>query len=138
RLGCASARPGRHRGGREAMTALATYLGEQLTHRRGQPADDLLGALAVLQAAGELTTEEATANAVLLLFAGHETTTGLLANGLAVLLAHPHELERLRTDPSLIPSAVEELLRYEGPSKLMVRWAMQEVELRGRRITPGD
>jgi len=134
----ASGLPDRHRRGREAMTALATYLGEQLTHRRGQPADDLLGALAVLQAAGELTTEEATANAVLLLFAGHETTTGLLANGLAALLAHPEQLERLRADQSLMPSAVEELLRFEGPSKLMPRWAIQDVELRGRRIASGD
>ena len=116
----------------------AGYLGEQLVRRRAQPADDLLGTLAAMQTAGELTSEEATANAVLLLFAGHETTTGLLANGLAVLLARPYELERLRSDRSLIPSAVEELLRYEGPSKLMARWATEEVELRGRRIAPGD
>jgi cytochrome P450 len=134
----ASGLPDRHRRGREALTALATYLGEQLAHRRAQPADDLLGTLAVLRAAGELTAEEATANAVLLLFAGHETTTGLLANGLAALLAHPEQLERLRTERSLMPSAVEELLRYEGPSKLMPRWAVQEVELRGRRIASGD
>jgi cytochrome P450 len=134
----ASGLPDRHRRGREALSALATYLGEQLAHRRAQPADDLLGKLADLQAAGELTAEEATANAVLLLFAGHETTTGLLANGLAALLAHPAQLEKLRTERSLMPSAVEELLRYEGPSKLMPRWAVQEVELRGRRIAPGD
>jgi cytochrome P450 len=134
----ASGLPDRHRRGREALTALADYLGEQLARRRAQPADDLLGTLAVMQEAGELTAEEATANAVLLLFAGHETTTGLLGNGLAVLLTHSHELERLRADPSLTPSAVEELLRYEGPSKLMPRWAQAEVELRGRRIAPGE
>ena len=134
----ASGLPDRHRRGREALTALADYLGEQLARRRAQPADDLLGTLAVMQEAGELTAEEATANAVLLLFAGHETTTGLLGNGLAVLLMHSHELERLRADPSLTRSAVEELLRYEGPSKLMPRWAEEEVELRGRRIAPGE
>ena len=134
----ASGLPDRHCRGREALSALATYLGAQLAHRRGKPADDLLGTLAVLQAAGELTAEEATANAVLLLFAGHETTTGLLANGLAALLAHPEQLERLRAEQSLMPSAVEELLRFEGPSKLMPRWAVQEVELRGRRIASGD
>ena len=134
----ASGLPDRHRRGREALTALASYLGEQLAHRRAQPADDLLGALAVLQAAGELTAQEATANAVLLLFAGHETTTGLLANGLAALLANPEQLERLRAERSLMPCAVEELLRYEGPSKLMPRWAVEEVELRGRRIASGD
>jgi cytochrome P450 len=134
----ASGLPDRHRRGREALSALATYLGEQLAHRSAQPADDLLGTLAVLQAAGELTAEEATANAVLLLFAGHETTTGLLANGLAVLLANPGQLQRLRAERSLMPSAVEELLRYEGPSKLMPRWAVQEVDLRGRGIASGD
>jgi cytochrome P450 len=134
----ASGLPDRHRRGREALTALADYLGEQLARRRAQPADDLLGTLAVMQETGELTAEEATANAVLLLFAGHETTTGLLGNGLAVLLMHSDQLERLRADPSLTPSAVEELLRYEGPSKLMPRWAEEEVELRGRRIAPGE
>jgi cytochrome P450 len=134
----ASGLPDRHRRGREALTALADYLGEQLARRRAQPADDLLGTLAVMQEAGELTAEEATANAVLLLFAGHETTTGLLGNGLAVLLMQTHELERLRADPTLTRSAVEELLRYEGPSKLMPRWAQEEVELRGRRIAPGE
>jgi cytochrome P450 len=134
----ASGLPDRHRRSREALTALAAYLGEQLEHRRAQPADDLLGTLAATQAAGGLTSEEATANAVLLLFAGHETTTGLLANGLAVLLAQPDELERLRNDRALIPSAVEELLRFEGPSKLMARWATDEVDLRGHRIAPGD
>jgi cytochrome P450 len=134
----ASGLPDRHRRGREALNALATYLGELLAQRRAQPADDLLGALAALQAAGALTAEEATANAVLLLFAGHETTTGLLANGLAALLAHPDQLERLRAERSLMPSAVEELLRFEGPSKLMPRWAVDEVELRGRQIASGD
>jgi cytochrome P450 len=134
----ASGLPDRHRRGRAALTALAGYLGEQLERRRARRTDDLLGGLAAMQTAGDLSVEEATANAVLLLFAGHETTTGLLANGLAVLLAHPDELESLRADRSLITSAVEELLRFEGPSKLMPRWATEEVELRGRLIAPGD
>ena len=114
----ASGLPDRHRRGREALSALAGYLGEQLKRRRAEQTDDLLGALAAMQTAGELTSEEATAN--------------------AVLLAHPDELDALRADRSLIPSAVEELLRYEGPSKLMPRWATEEVELRGRRIATGD
>src|SRR5262249_55058043 len=134
----ASGLPDRHRRAREALTALADYLGEQLAHRQFEPADDLLGTMAAMQAAGELTAEEATANAVLLLFAGHETTTGLLGNGLAVLLTHSHELERLRADPSLTPSAVEELLRYEGPSKLMPRGAEGKVALRVSGIAPGE
>src|SRR3954471_24991832 len=133
----ASGLPDRHRRGREALSALAGYLGEHLERRRSRPRDDMLGALAVAEAAGDLTAEEAVANAVLLLFAGHETTTTLLANGLAVLLAHPGELRRLRAEPSLMGTAIDELLRYEGPSKLIPRWAVEEIELRGRRIEPG-
>jgi cytochrome P450 len=124
----------RHRRGREALTALAAYLGEQLERRRSRPATDLLTTLAT----GELPAADAVANAVLLLFAGHETTTTLLANGLAVLLAHADELERLRNDRELIPTAVDELLRYEGPSTLMPRWAASEIELRGKTIAEGD
>ena len=133
----ASGLPDRHRRGRDALRALAGYLGEHLARRQARPQDDLLGALADAQAAGDLTFDEAVANAVLLLFAGHETTTTLLANGLAVLLAHPDELRRLRAEPTLIGTAVDELLRYEGPSKLIPRWAVDEIELRDRRITPG-
>jgi cytochrome P450 len=133
----ASGLPDRHRRGRHALTALAGYLGEHLARRRSRPQDDLLGALAVAQAAGDLTADEAVANAVLLLFAGHETTTTLLANGLAVLLAHPRELRRLPAQPSLMGTAVDELLRYEGPSKLIPRWTVDEIELHGRRLAPG-
>lgn len=134
----ASGRPDRHDRGRKGLRALAAYLGEQLERRRTTPADDLLGLMAGLEASGELSADEAVANAVLLLFAGHETTTGLLANALAVLLTHPDELAELRVDRSLVRSAVEELLRYEGPSKLMPRWAAQEISLRGHRISPGE
>jgi cytochrome P450 len=133
----ASEVPDRHRRGRDALRALAGYLSDHLARRRGRPQDDLLGALAAAQAAGDLTADEAAANAVLLLFAGHTTTTTLLANGLVVLLAHPDDLRRLRAEPSLMGSAVDELLRYEGPSKLIPRWAVDEIELRGRRIAPG-
>jgi cytochrome P450 len=130
----ATGEPDRHRRGRDALSALAGYLADHLAQRRARPRDDLLGALAALDA---LTPEEAVANAVLLLFAGHETTTTLLANGVAVLLAHPGELRRLRADPELMGSAVDELMRYEGPSKLSPRWAVADVELRGRRIEAG-
>src|SRR3954471_2107055 len=133
----ASCLPDRHRRGRDALRALADYLAEHLARRRARPQGDLLGALAAAEAAGELTADEAVGNAVLLLFAGHETTTTLLANGLAVLLAHADELRRLRAEPALMDTAVDELLRYEGPSKLIPRWAAEAVELHDRRIEPG-
>ena len=133
----ASGLPDRHRRGRAALRALSGYLAEHLERRRAHPQQDLLGALAAAQAAGELTADEAVGNAVLLLFAGHETTTTLLSNGLTVLLAHPGELRRLRAEPGLMESAVDELLRYEGPAQLSMRWVAEEVELHGRRLEPG-
>ena len=84
-------------------------------------------------ARAELSEDEIVATAVLLLFAGHETTTSLIANGVWTLLQHPAEVARLRADESLMPTAVDELLRYEGPTKAMPRRARDDLELRGRR-----
>jgi cytochrome P450 len=74
----------------------------------------------------------------LLLFAGHETTTNSIANGVLTLLRHPDQLARLRRHPELIPSAVEELLRIEGPIKTLVRWVVEDHELGGRTIRNGE
>ena len=86
------------------------------------PQRDLLSELISLDDGGErLSDDELVATCMLLLFAGHETTTHHLANGLRALLAFPGELEKLRADPSLAPAAVEELLRYDGPIGAQVR-----------------
>jgi cytochrome P450 len=74
----------------------------------------------------------------LLLFAGHETTTGLLTSGTAVLLQQPDAVERLRHDPTLWPTTVDELLRLEGPAKLMVRRATVDLEIESTPIAAGD
>src|SRR5262249_21173162 len=71
------------------------------------------------------------------LFAGHETTTNLIGAGVLVLLRNPGEVERLGADPSLVPNAVEELLRYEGPSKIQPRLAAEDLEIRRPRIQRG-
>lgn len=73
-----------------------------------------------------------------LLFAGHETTTSLIATGLHTLLRHPQELARMRADPALVKPGIEELLRYESPVQLTPRWPLEGVELRGRKIDRGD
>jgi cytochrome P450 len=88
--------------------------------------------------AGELTEEEFIGSCILFLFAGHETTTNLIGNGIRALLAHPAEKARLLAEPSLIASAVEEMLRYDGPSGALVRVVKSDFELRGRQLTAGD
>jgi cytochrome P450 len=78
------------------------------------------------------------ANSVLLLFAGHETTTNLLGNGLFHLLRHPEQTAALRADPGLTPGAVEEFLRYDGPVPATVKIATEDIEWHGRSIRRGD
>jgi cytochrome P450 len=75
---------------------------------------------------------------ILFLFAGHETTANLIANGLVALLANPAQLVRLRDDFSLLPGAVEEFLRYQGPVQTIVRIAKEDIELGGQGIKAGE
>jgi cytochrome P450 len=88
--------------------------------------------------AGDIDPADLVGACTLLLFAGHETTAGLIANGTALLLEHPAELERLRADPSLWPTAVDELLRRASPAKTMVRKATQDRRWFGADVRAGD
>jgi cytochrome P450 len=106
--------------------------------RRKNPQDDIMSALVAAEAQGEkLNAEELYANCVLIVFAGHETTTNLIGNGLLALLRHPEQLQMLKDDPSLIPSAVEEMLRYDSPVQFAGRMAKEDMELGGKRILKG-
>jgi cytochrome P450 len=107
------------------------YLRPLIEERRVRPGDDVLTVFVAAQRDGTLDEEEILANCVLLLFAGHETTAGLIANGLALLLEHPDQLNLLRSRPELTPSAVEEMLRYDGPAGAVMRVSTQPVELAG-------
>ena len=124
----------------EAAThEMAAYFRELVAARRASPRPDLLSELARVEHEGErLSEDELVATCVLLLFAGHETTTHHLANGLAALLRFPAELERLRANPGLAAAAVEELLRYDGPIGAQVRIAREERVLHGKRLAPGQ
>jgi len=118
------------------MAALFRHL---IAERRGKPRDDLLSELVCLEEEGDrLTEDELVATCILLLFAGHETTTHHLANGLLALLRFPAEAQRLRREPKLAPAAVEELLRYDGPIGAQVRIVQRTHELHGKTLKQGD
>src|SRR5690349_4514158 len=121
-------------------TAMARYLMALLAAKRQQPGDDLLSALlAARDDEDRLSENELVSMAFLLLVAGHETTVNLIASGMLALLLNPAELARLRADPALIASAVEELLRYVNPvSNATFRCATEPVELGGVSIGRGD
>ena len=116
----------------EEMTA---YFRSAMRERRGLAREGLVSALMNAEVDGDrLTEDEVIANCIVTMVGGQETTTNLIGNGMLSLLRNPGELERLRQDHSLIPSAVEELLRYESPSQHTGRIAPADVELGNRRI----
>jgi cytochrome P450 len=127
------------RAANRAVVEMSAYIREQAALRRRAPQDDLLTALVQAEEAGDrLSEHELVATCFLLLFAGNETTTNLIGNGLLTLLRHPDELARLRADPALIRTAVEELLRYEGPVQLTARRAKESFDLFGHPVAAGD
>ena len=104
------------RNSRAAAVAMHDYFTDMVAERRRSPADDLLSALIAVRDSGDsLSEHELLSMMFLLLVAGHETMVNLIASGVLALLTHPAELRRLRENPSLLPSAVEELLRYANP-----------------------
>jgi cytochrome P450 len=121
--------------GLAARHALADYFRGLIAERRREPRGDLLSELIAAEEQGDRLSEGELMATILLLFvAGHETTVNLIGNGTLALLRHPGELRRLREDPSLLPSAVEELLRYDGPAQRTGRICSAEVEFGGRSI----
>lgn len=122
--------------GLESMFACFRDLLEQA---RSAADDTMLSVLATAQPDGErLTDDEILSMCALLLFAGHETTINSISNGILALLRHPDQLQQLKADPSLMAGAVEEMLRYDGPVKLVVRWVTRDLELGGETLRAGD
>jgi cytochrome P450 len=119
--------------------ALSDYFRELIAERRASPREDLLSALIAAEEAGDkLNEEELLATCILLLVAGHETTVNLIGNGTLALLRHPDQLQRLREHPELISSAVEELLRYDGPVQRTARIPSEDVVLGEQTIAKGE
>ncbi len=116
------------------------YIRQLIMQRRRHPADDFLSHLTQVEAEGDrLNLRELMSMVILLLIAGHETTMSLIAGGTLHLLLHPSLWRRLYDDPTLIPQAVEELLRYDSPvTRAVPRWVTRDVELAGQRLHRGD
>ena len=123
----------------EADAELGRYFAGLVAERRAHPADDLLTKLIEAEDQGDQLTEHELISTVILLFAaGFETTTHLIGNGLLALLRNPDQLDRLRADRTLIPKAVEELLRYDSPVQIAARTTYEDLSLGGQTIPTGS
>lgn len=119
---------------------LVEYLDDLFASRRAEPTEDLVSALVRAEDEGDrLSQNELYGMVVLLIVAGHETTVSLITNAVHALLTHPEQLAALRSDPGLMPAAVEELLRFDSPvERTITRWAAADVDLGGETIRRGD
>jgi len=140
-----AARAERHERALHSLQEMDAFFRALISERRearrsGRPASDMLTAM-MAQDDGDqdrLNDDELVGMCSLLLFAGHETTTNSIANGFLALLDNPDQLARLRADPALIGPGVEELLRFDGPIKVLNRWVLAETEIGGTRLSPGE
>jgi pimeloyl-[acyl-carrier protein] synthase len=125
--------------GRVAIDALAEYIGQVIAERRAEPREDLISGLIAAEEGGQvLSEEEIFSTCILLLIAGNETTTHLISNGMLALFRNPDQIERLRSEPPLISSAVEELLRYTGPVHGTGRVPKEDIEIAGHVFHEGE
>ena len=118
---------------------MTAYFRESIRRQKDQPKEGLVHSLMTAEVDGDcLTEEEVVANSIVTMVGGQETTTNLIGNGVLSLLRNPAEMKRLREDISLIPEAIEEMLRYESPSQHTGRLAPADVQLGGRTIHKGQ
>ncbi|MDC0717187.1 cytochrome P450 [Nannocystis bainbridge] len=126
-------------GARAAILELEDYFRKAIAERREAPRQDLLSALVVAEEQGSVLSEqELLSTCTAILFGGHETTTNLIANTVYSLLRFPDQLQRLRDEPGLLASAIEEVLRFECPVSRMGRVARVEFEWHGQQLNAGD
>lgn len=121
-----------------AVVEFAGYVRDLIADRRARPGDDLVTALVEARVEGDrLSEDELVATCILTLNAGHEATVHAVGNGLLALARHPGEYRRLRTEPGLIWTAVDELLRYDAPLQMFERWVLEDLEWGGRPLRKG-
>lgn len=125
--------------GQEALLELSDYIDTLLESRRQQPKDDIISVMLEHEHEGrKMSVEEIRSTLSLLLVAGHETTSNVLANGTYTLLKHPEQYLFLRDHPSHIPNAIEEMMRYESPVQITSRVLLNDLELEGLKIPAGQ
>ena len=123
----------------QAVDEVFSYFEAVAEERRRDPKDDLVSALVTAEVDGErLERDDLMVNLLLVLVTGNETTRNLIGNGALALLRNPDQLRRLQDDPALLNGAIDELLRFDSPVQLDNRIAREPVELRGKRIAPGQ
>lgn len=131
--------PDRYDRSYRALKECVDFYRELVAEHRANPRDDLTSLMIDGGETGTaLSDDEIVSTLVFILFAGHETTTNLIANGMLALLQHPGQMALLESDRSLVPSAVEEFLRFEGPAATMVRIAREDVEIGEQLIRKGE
>jgi cytochrome P450 len=125
---------------RDAMVNIVRFLVELVADKRNHPGDDLLTELiAIRDERDRLSDDELTSLMFLIFAAGYETTVGLIGNAVVMLLAEPEQMRQLQDDPTLLPKAIEELVRFDGPSLIAVRrFAVEDIEIGGVTIPTGD
>lgn len=121
-----------------AADEIADYLRFRIRRQRADRSQDLLGRLMAASADDSGDDNELIANCALLLFAGHETTVNLIGNGVNALLRHPSQYRALVHDRDLLPTAIEELARYDSPSQMTFRFVMEPFELGDKCLQPGE
>lgn len=138
-IGSATSSPQKYDLAEEGAIRMAAYFRETIRLREKEPRNDLITHLLTLRELDDaLTEDEVIGTAMLFLFGGHETTTNLIGNGVRALLQNPEQCDLLRADPTLIDSAIEEILRYDGPTGASVRIVKNTHRMHGVELTAGE
>jgi cytochrome P450 len=138
-IGTSRTEEDKYRKARDGADRMSSYFRDVIAQRRSSPGDDVITAMVnAKDANGALSEDELVAMCMLVLFGGHETTTSLLGSAVVALIEHPEQKQKLHDDPALIDAAVEEFLRYDGPSNSIARVAAVDHELHGKKLVAGD
>jgi len=138
-IGTAQAASDKYPRAEEGARAMAEYFRSIIEERTAEPRDDMISQLVLVREEDEtLTTDEVIGTCIMLLFAGHETTTNLIGNGFYYTMRNRDQWERLQSDSTLVTTAIEEWLRYDGPSGALARVVAAEVEFDGKTLQKGQ